>query len=93
MEVERRNHACLNAIQQRPYEYRSLDTPGFDQFGQLHNGDKLEAILDRLIAPNLVILKVNSNLFLFLYTPDIFIIGTIGWSTSHVSQGELQLMF
>ena len=64
-EVERRNHACLNAIRSRPYQYKSLDTPGCDQFGQLHNGDKLGAILDRLIAPSSVSLKVYLNIYLY----------------------------
>lgn len=59
-EVDRRNHACLSLIDSKPYDYYSVDVPGLDEFGQLPKGERLTALLDRMMSPSRLILKVCS---------------------------------
>ena len=58
---------------------------GIDEFGQVINGTKLAAIIDRMMAPNRLILKVSYHISLRINTltnpPD--------WGPSHVNQGEV----
>lgn len=57
-EVDRRNHACLNAIKLPPREYMASDMPSLDEFGHTLKGERYEMVLAKMMAPSRLILKV-----------------------------------
>lgn len=48
----------LNNIKTIGHDYNAVDRPGYDEFGKPIPYDKMHKLLERLIAPRVITLKV-----------------------------------
>ena len=60
-EVERANSARLKGITSVTYTYTAEDRPGFDSSGRRVSPDIMKRLLERLVAPPTVTLKVSTK--------------------------------
>lgn len=57
-EVERANTTRLNRIQKDAHTYAAQDRPGYDQNDKPISAKRMESLLERLVAPKSIVLKV-----------------------------------
>lgn len=63
-EVERANRTRLDALPGSGTRYDATDTPGINSYGERVSLPQMERLLDRLVAPRSVLLKVGAQVML-----------------------------
>lgn len=58
-EVDAANTSRLNRIKEEPRQYVATDVPGYDPEGKPISFQQMERLLERLVAPKCIILKVS----------------------------------
>jgi len=82
VEVERANCSKLDALNSPAFRYDATDTPGIDSYGKEVSDLQMQSLLDRLVAPRSLLLKVR------VITLTVCLCLTrAGWRTSHAHQG------
>lgn len=54
------NHNRLKSINSTPHEYKATDRPGRDEKGNDISLEKMNRLLERLVAPKTITLKVST---------------------------------
>ncbi|KAI6136943.1 P-loop containing nucleoside triphosphate hydrolase protein [Pisolithus sp. B1] len=63
-EVERANRTRLDALPGSGTRYDATDTPGINSYGEKVSLPQMERLLDRLVAPRSILLKVGAQVML-----------------------------
>ncbi|TFY61108.1 hypothetical protein EVG20_g7185 [Dentipellis fragilis] len=63
-EVELANHDRLDRIQEQPHNYTALDQRGYDYNHKLISFEQMNRLLERLVAPKKITLKVGAQVML-----------------------------
>lgn len=58
-EVERANCSKLDALNSPAFRYDATDIPGIDSYGKEVTNLQMQSLLDRLVAPRSLLLKVR----------------------------------
>ncbi len=57
-EVDVANRNRLNQIKDRARQYNAIDAPGYDDYGRQIPPERVDRLLERLVAPKNIVLKV-----------------------------------
>jgi len=87
-EVDNANEAQLRQLPGGPQSYESMDTPGYDSKGEIISQQKVERVLERLVAAKMVSLKVGAQVMLIKNLIQGKLVNgsvgqVVGFSTSH----------
>ncbi|KAH9945603.1 hypothetical protein B0H21DRAFT_694015 [Amylocystis lapponica] len=60
-EVDSANFSRLHKIPHPAHEYAATDSPGYDESGRPISRHRMEQLLERLVAPKTIVLKVRAS--------------------------------
>ncbi|PSS37108.1 hypothetical protein PHLCEN_2v981 [Hermanssonia centrifuga] len=63
-EVDVANRNRLNQIRSRAHQYNAIDTPGYDDYGRQIPPERVDRLLERLVAPKNIVLKKGAMVML-----------------------------
>jgi hypothetical protein len=84
--VDSANTSRLRQLPSTQIEYQSQDFPGFDSKDQRISLEQMDRLLDRLVAPKSIGLKVSRCRYLFCVLSDLF--NWVDWCAGYVNQSE-----